>query len=72
MSPRLKSVLSTLGRALLSALLLGLLAWLFRSKLGASWRLIRAAQPGPLVFAALWYFVFILVSLWNSLAGTGG
>jgi uncharacterized protein (TIRG00374 family) len=64
-NPRLKSVLATLGRALLSALLLGLLAWLFRSKLGASWRLIRAAQAGPLAFAALWYVVFILVSSWR-------
>ena len=63
--PRLRNALSTLGRVLLSAALLGLLAWLFRSKLGASWRLIRAAQPGPLVFAALWYVVFIIVSSWR-------
>ena len=50
---------------LLSALLLGLLAWLFRNKLGASWRLIRAAQAGPLALAAFWYVAFIIVSSWR-------
>jgi hypothetical protein len=42
-----------------------LLAWLFRTKLGASLELIRRAQPGPLLLAALWYVVFILVSSWR-------
>jgi glycosyltransferase 2 family protein len=65
LSPRLKSALSTLGRVLLSVLLLGLLAWLFRSKLGASWRLIRTAGAGPLALAAFWYVAFILISSWR-------
>ena len=65
MNPRLKSALSTLGRVLLSVALLGLLAWLFRSKLGASWRLIRTAQAGPLALAAFWYIVFIVISSWR-------
>ena len=65
MSPRLRSALSTLARALLSLVLLGLLAWLFRSKLGASWRLIRTAGAGPLALAALWYVAFILISSWR-------
>ena len=65
MSPRLKSALSTLARALLSLVLLGLLAWLFRSKLGASWRLIRTAGAGPLALAAFWYVAFILISSWR-------
>jgi uncharacterized protein (TIRG00374 family) len=65
LSPRLKSVFATLGRVLLSLVLLGLLAWLFRGKLGASWRLIRTASAGPLAFAAGWYVVFIIVSSWR-------
>jgi hypothetical protein len=65
LSPRLKSALSTIGRALLSFVLLGLLAWLFRSKLGASWRLIRTAGAGPLVLAAFWYIAFIFISSWR-------
>jgi hypothetical protein len=65
LSPRLRSTLSTLGRALLSLVLLGLLAWLFRSKLGASWRLIRTAGAGPLAFAAFWYVAFIVISSWR-------
>ncbi len=65
MSPRLKSALSTVARALLSLVLLGLLAWLFRSKLGESWRLIRTAGAGLLALAAFWYVVFILVSSWR-------
>jgi len=65
LSPRLRSALSTLARGLLSAVLLGLLAWLFRSKLGASWRLIRTADVGPLGLAAAWYLAFIFVSSWR-------
>jgi uncharacterized protein (TIRG00374 family) len=65
LNPRLKGALSTLGRALLSLVLLGLLAWLFRSKLGASWRLIRSAQAGPLTLAAFWYVAFIVISSWR-------
>ena len=65
MSPRLRSALSTIARALLSLVLLGLLAWLFRSKLGASWRLIRTAGAGPLALAALWYIAFVLISSWR-------
>jgi len=65
LNPRLKSALSTLARALLSLVLLGLLAWLFRSKLGASWRLIRTAGAGPLALAAFWYVVFVLISSWR-------
>jgi len=61
----LKSTLSTVARALLSLVLLGLLAWLFRSKLGASWGLIRTAGAGPLALAALWYVAFILISAWR-------
>ncbi len=65
MSPRLKGALSTVARALLSLVLLGLLAWLFRSKLGASWRLIRTAGAGPLALAAFWYVAFIVISSWR-------
>ncbi len=65
MSPRLRGALSTIGRVLLSLVLLGLLAWLFRSKLGASWRLIRTARPGVLVLAACWYVAFVFVSSWR-------
>jgi uncharacterized protein (TIRG00374 family) len=65
LSPRLRGALSTLARVVLSLVLLGLLAWLFRSKLGASWRLIRTAGAGALAFAAFWYVVFILVSSWR-------
>jgi uncharacterized protein (TIRG00374 family) len=50
---------------LLSLALLGLLAWLFRSKLGASWRLIRSAQAGALALAAFWYVAFIVISSWR-------
>lgn len=65
MSPRLRSLAFTLGRILLSAVLLGLLAWLFRSKLGRSLELIRTARAAPLLFAAFWYVVFIIVSSWR-------
>jgi len=65
LSPRLKSALSALARALLSLVLLGLLGWFFRSKLGASWRLIRTAGAGPLALAAFWYVAFILISSWR-------
>lgn len=65
MSPRLRGALSAFGRVLLSLLLLGLLAWLFRSKLGASWRLIRTAGAGSLALAAFWYVAFILISSWR-------
>jgi len=61
----LRSALSVLGRVLLSLALLGLLAWLFRSKLGAAWRLIRTAQAGSLALAAVFYVAFILVSSWR-------
>ena len=50
---------------LLSLVLLGLLAWLFRNKLGASWRLIRTAQVAALALAAFWYVTFIFVSSWR-------
>jgi uncharacterized protein (TIRG00374 family) len=46
-------------------LLLWLLAWLFRAKLGTSLALIRTAHPGPLLAAAAWYVVFIFVSAWR-------
>jgi glycosyltransferase 2 family protein len=65
LSPRLRSALSIFARALLSLVLLGLLAWLFRSKLGASWRLIRTAGAGSLALAAFWYVAFILISSWR-------
>jgi glycosyltransferase 2 family protein len=65
LSPRLRSALSTLARALLSLVLLGLLVWLFRSKLGASWRLIRTAGAGLLALAAFWYVAFVLISSWR-------
>jgi uncharacterized protein (TIRG00374 family) len=64
-SPRLTSLASTLARALLSVLLLALLGWLFRAKLGASLALIRTARTGPLAIAALWYIAFIFVSSWR-------
>ena len=64
-SGRLKGVLSTAGRVLLSFVLLGLLGWLFRAKLGASFDLIRTAHWAPLVMAAFWYVVFITVSSWR-------
>jgi uncharacterized protein (TIRG00374 family) len=65
LSPRLKGAVSTAGRILLSLLLLGLLAWLFRSKLGASLALIRTARPLALVAAAAWYVGFVFVSSWR-------
>lgn len=65
MNSRLKSALSTFTRVLLSLVLLGLLVWLFRSKLGASWRLIRTAGVGMLASAAFWYVAFIFVSSWR-------
>jgi len=65
LNPRFQGALSTLGRALLSALLLALLAWLFRGQLRSSLRLIHAARPGALAAAAFWYLVFIVVSSWR-------
>jgi uncharacterized protein (TIRG00374 family) len=65
LNARLKNVLSILARVLLSALLLGLLAWLFRAKLGSAWTLIRGARAGFLVAAAAWYIVFVFISSWR-------
>ena len=65
MTGRAKSVLSTLGRVLLSLVLLALLAWLFRAKLGQSLALIRTARIASLVWAAFWYVVFIFISSWR-------
>jgi glycosyltransferase 2 family protein len=62
---RLKNFAATAGRILLSAVLLGLLAWLFRGKLGSSLCLIRTARPLLLVAAAAWYVAFVFVSSWR-------
>lgn len=56
---------STLGRVLLSAVLLGLLFYLFRHKLPDVLARIREANPFPLFVAALWYVAFIIVSSWR-------
>jgi len=63
--PRLSSVLAQVGRILLSAVLLGLLLYLFRGKLGDVFALLKTVRPGPLVLAVLWYLLFILVSSWR-------
>ncbi len=60
-----KQVLSTAGRVLLSAVLLGLLLYLFRHKLDAVLELLRSTRTGPLVMAAFWYVVFVVVSSWR-------
>lgn len=65
MASRLKSVLGTLARILMSAGLLGLLGWLFRDKLGDALALMGQARVGLLVLAAGWYAVFVLVSSWR-------
>jgi uncharacterized protein (TIRG00374 family) len=65
LNPRWRGALATIGRVLLSLALLGLLAGLFRSKLGSAWRLIRTAQAGSLALAAAWYVAFVLVSSWR-------
>lgn len=65
MSPRLRGLLSTAARLALSAALLSLLGWLFRSKLGAAAELIRGASAGWLAAAAGAYLGFVLVSAWR-------
>ncbi|MEO0078460.1 MAG: lysylphosphatidylglycerol synthase transmembrane domain-containing protein [candidate division WOR-3 bacterium] len=65
MTTRLKSTAATLGRVLLSLVLLGALAWLFRDKLNQSFALIAQARVMPLVWAAFWYVVFIVISSWR-------
>lgn len=63
--PRLKSLLSTIGRILLSAVLLTLLLYLFRDRLPEVRALLRDVRLGWLVMAAGWYVVFIVVSSWR-------
>ncbi|MFO7676563.1 MAG: lysylphosphatidylglycerol synthase transmembrane domain-containing protein [bacterium] len=53
------------GRALLSAVLLGLLLWIFREKLPEVGRAIRGVRAWPLVMAAGWYVAFIVISSWR-------
>ncbi len=62
---RIRSIVSTGLRVLLSAGLLGLLGWLFRDKLGDALLLVRRAEPGWLVMAAAWYVLFVIVSAWR-------
>jgi uncharacterized protein (TIRG00374 family) len=62
---RFGRALGAAGRVLLSLVLLGLLGYLFRNKLGASFDLIRTASPGPLAMAGFWFGAFILVSAWR-------
>jgi len=56
---------STLLRVLLSLLLLGLLLYLFRDKLGDVLALLSHVKALPLAMAFLWYLFFILVSAWR-------
>jgi len=55
----------TVGRVLLSAFLLGLLLYIFRDKLPEVGRIIARVRPWPLVLAAGWYVVFIIISSWR-------
>lgn len=65
MTAGLKHALFTAARVLLSLLLLGLLTWLFRDKLGAAFARIRTAQLGYLILAVVWYIIFIFISSWR-------
>jgi len=62
---RTRSLLSTLGRVLLSMVLLGLLLYLFRDKLPDVAARIREARPLDLALALGWYVVFVIVSSWR-------
>jgi hypothetical protein len=53
------------GRVLLSGVLLALLLFLFRAKLPEVGRAIAAVRPLPVVMAAGWYLVFIVISSWR-------
>jgi uncharacterized protein (TIRG00374 family) len=60
-----KRAASTVGRVLLSAVLLGLLLWIFRRQLPDVVARIREARPLPLVLALGWYVVFVVISSWR-------
>jgi uncharacterized protein (TIRG00374 family) len=60
-----KRTVSTVGRVLLSAVLLGLLLWIFRDQLPDALARIREARTLPLVLAVGWYVVFVLISSWR-------
>ncbi|MFO7639557.1 MAG: lysylphosphatidylglycerol synthase transmembrane domain-containing protein [bacterium] len=55
----------TILRVLLSAVLLGLLLYIFRDKLPEVGRVIAGTRPWPLLMAAGWYVVFIIISSWR-------
>ncbi|MBN2537578.1 flippase-like domain-containing protein [candidate division WOR-3 bacterium] len=61
----LKGLVSTVGRVLLSAVLLGLLLWMFRAQLPDALARIRAARASYLALALGWYLVFVLISSWR-------
>jgi len=65
LTPRARSTVSAVGRAVLSFGLLALLAYIFRNELGRSFDKIRSALPLPLVLAATWYVLFIFISAWR-------
>jgi uncharacterized protein (TIRG00374 family) len=60
-----KRAASTVGRVLLSAVLLGMLLWIFRRQLPDALARIREARVLPLVLAVGWYLVFVLISSWR-------
>lgn len=62
---RARQVRGTILRVLLSAVLLGLLLYIFRDKLPEVGRVIAGVRPGSLVLAAGWYVVFIIISSWR-------
>ncbi len=65
MTDRLKKTIFTLGRVLLSAVLLALLLYFFRDKLPEVAAKVSRARLVPLLIAAFWYVVFIFVSSWR-------
>jgi len=60
-----RTLLNTLGRTVLSLVLLVLLAYLFRTRLGQAFRAVSQAQVWWLVIAIGWFVVFIIVSAWR-------
>ena len=65
MTARVRSFLATLGRVLLSVVLLGLLLYIFRDKLPAVLGRLGQTRTGPLVLAFCWYVAFVVVSSWR-------